>query len=64
MPLMKGSSKDIISGNIAELRRAGHPEAQAVAIAYKEAGKSKKKKKTKPEGEGPAEERAEHYKEE
>lgn len=47
MPLMKGSSQDIISGNISELRRAGHPESQAVAIAYKEAGKSKKKGKKK-----------------
>jgi hypothetical protein len=46
---MKGSSKDVISGNIAELRRAGHPEAQAVAIAYKTAGEGKKKKKAKKE---------------
>ncbi len=45
MPLMKGSGKDIISGNIAELRRAGHPEAQAVAIAYRVAGEGKKKRK-------------------
>jgi hypothetical protein len=45
MPLMNGSGKDIISGNIAELRRSGYPEAQAVAIAYSHAGKSKKKKK-------------------
>jgi hypothetical protein len=45
---MKGSSKEIIGGNIAELRRSGYPEAQAVAIAYSKAGKSKKKKKVKP----------------
>jgi hypothetical protein len=44
---MKGSGKDIISGNIAELRRAGHPEDQAVAIAYKVAGEGKRKKKAK-----------------
>ena len=49
MPLRKGSSKQVISENIGELRRSGHPQKQAVAIAYKEAGKSKgtsKKKKS------------------
>jgi hypothetical protein len=40
MPLLKGHSKDVIAENIAELRRAGHPEDQAIAIAYKVAGKS------------------------
>lgn len=45
MPLMKGSSKEVISENIAELMRAGHPQDQAIAIAYKEAGKSKSKPK-------------------
>lgn len=45
MPLMKGSSKDIISGNIAELRKSGYPEKQAVAIAYSEARKHAGKKK-------------------
>lgn len=40
MPLEKGSSKATISHNISELRHAGHPEAQSVAIAMKEAGKS------------------------
>ena len=39
MPLKPGSSDDAVSANIAELRRAGHPEAQAVAIAMREAGK-------------------------
>lgn len=52
MPLMKGSGKDIISGNIAELRRAGHPEAQAVAIAYKTAGEGRKKKAKKKKAAG------------
>lgn len=47
MPLRKGSSKEVISYNIAELRRSGRPEDQAVAIAYKEAGKAKKKKPAK-----------------
>ena len=41
MPLMKGSSDEIISENIAELRRAGHPEAQAIAIAMKQAGRAR-----------------------
>ena len=40
MPLLKGNSRDIISLNIAELRRAGHPENQSVAIAMKYANKN------------------------
>ena len=45
MPLLKGSSKEVISSNISELRRSGRPEKQAVAIAFSEAGKSNKKDK-------------------
>lgn len=45
MPLFKGSSKEIISQNISELRHSGYPEDQAVAIAYSKAGKSRKKSK-------------------
>lgn len=41
MPLKKGSSKKIISGNIRELIAAGHPQKQAIAIALRMAGKSK-----------------------
>jgi hypothetical protein len=41
---MKGSSDQVISSNIAELRKSGYPEKQAVAIAYSEAGRSNKKK--------------------
>lgn len=47
MPLMTGNSPSIISGNVAELRRSGYPEKQAVAIAYSQARKTKKKKKAK-----------------
>ncbi len=45
MTLKKGSSKRVISENIATERRAGKPRDQAIAIAYSKAGKSKKKKK-------------------
>ena len=38
MPILKGKSKYVISENIRELRRSGHKEAQAVAIALREAG--------------------------
>lgn len=47
MPLKKGKSKKVISENISELRHAGHPENQSIAIAMKEAGKSKRQKKTR-----------------
>ena len=44
MPLKKGSSKATIGHNIAEMIKAGHPKAQAIAAAYSNAGKSNKKK--------------------
>lgn len=47
MPLMQGSSREVMSENIRELRNSGYPEKQAVAIAYSKAGKSKKKKPAK-----------------
>jgi hypothetical protein len=40
MPLASGDSQSVISSNIAEMIRAGHPRAQAVAAAYHNAGKS------------------------
>ena len=47
MPLESGSGQDVISRNIAELRKAGYPEKQAVAIAEDHARKSGKKKEEK-----------------
>ena len=41
MPLKSGSSKEIISANIAELIRSGYPKDQAAAIAYDHAKKTK-----------------------
>ena len=46
MPLMKGSSEAAISYNIAELRKSGRPQDQAIAIALSKAGKSNKAKST------------------
>lgn len=43
MPLKKGSSKKVISGNIGREIAAGKPKKQAIAIAYSVAGKGKKK---------------------
>ena len=47
MPLKKGTSKETISHNIAEMIKAGHKPSQAIAAAYSNAGKSKKKGKKK-----------------
>ena len=45
MPLKKGTSKKVISQNIGEMVKAGHPVAQAVAASYRMAGKKRGKKK-------------------
>lgn len=39
MPLQEGSSRETMSKNIAEMVKSGHPQKQAVAVAYREAGK-------------------------
>lgn len=44
MPLKKGSSKKVISQNIATEIRHGKPRDQAAAIAYRKAGKSRRGK--------------------
>jgi len=48
MPLEKGSGKATISHNIEEMRKAGHPENQAIAAAMRTAGKSKPAKDQAP----------------
>ncbi len=45
MPLEKGSSQKVISHNIEEMQKAGHPHKQAVAAALREAGHPPKHKK-------------------
>lgn len=37
MPLKRGQAQSTISANISELRNAGYPEQQAVAIAERKA---------------------------
>lgn len=44
MPLKPGKSKAVVSSNIREMVRAGHPQKQAVAAAMRKAGKARKKR--------------------
>jgi len=45
MPLKKGKSAEVVSGNIKELVKSGKPKKQAVAIALSEKIRGMKKKK-------------------
>jgi len=45
MPLKKGKSQKVISGNIRKEIKAGKPHAQAVAIALSEANYKPKRNK-------------------
>lgn len=46
MPMATGSSDAVIAENIREMVNAGRPQDQAIAAAYRMAGKSRKKKKS------------------
>ncbi len=50
MPLKSGKSKAAFSANVAELRRSGRPEKQAVAIAYSKAGEGRKTQRKRAPG--------------
>lgn len=45
MPLKKGKSKEVIAFNIRELKASGRTQAQALAIALRNAGIKKKRKR-------------------
>ena len=48
MPLEHGSSREVMSRNISEMVKSGHPQKQAVAAAYREAGKDAALDRSKP----------------
>jgi hypothetical protein len=50
MPLKKGSGKSVVSDNIREMIKAGHPQKQAVAASLNSAGKGRP---NKPKGRKP-----------
>jgi hypothetical protein len=43
MPLKSGKGKKVVSQNVREMVKAGHPQRQAVAAALKKAGRARKK---------------------
>ncbi len=44
MPVRKGTSDKVVSGNIRELIKSGHPRKQAIAIALNAKRESRKKR--------------------
>ncbi len=46
MPLKSGSSDAVISENISEMIKSGHPHDQAVASSMRKAGRKRKRKST------------------
>lgn len=44
MPLKPGSSKKVVSENIKEMMRSGHPQSQAVAASLEKARESDPRK--------------------
>lgn len=51
MPLKKGKSREVVSGNVSELVHSGRPQKQAVAIALDTARRSGAKIPVKQVGE-------------
>lgn len=47
MPLLPGKSRKVVSQNISEMIKAGHPAKQAIAASLRNAGLSKYSKKKK-----------------
>ena len=41
MPLEPGKSRAVFSHNVSEMVKSGHPQSQAVAAAYREAGEKR-----------------------
>ena len=52
MPLKKGSSQAVISTNISEMIKSGHPKDQAIAAAMRSAGRKKSTVKSRKKGYG------------
>lgn len=54
MPLKKGTSRATFSENVREMVRAGHPQNQAVAAAYRQQRQGRKRKKKRGARRGPS----------